>query len=168
MQKIELTNNQYRLLLQLVFLGVEAVDNAALGTGEENDNDDDETESPLLNAATDLESFLLDHYKKFGIKDVVSEGQEGGLQYHDEFFQECKFIANSAYMNKAAEIASFQMGLRDYKEEHGEEALANLSPEKGVEAMMGYSNKYLEEIFEKGFANFYLRNATPSKIITFS
>lgn len=162
MQKIELTNNQYRLLLQLVFLGVEMIDNAALG-GEE----DDEEESALMNEATDLENFLISHYKKFGVKDIVDGGEET-MTYHPEFLEECKFIANSAYMNKAAEIASFQMGIRDFKEVNGEEAMEALSPEKGVDNIMSYSSKYLEEIFEKGFANFYLRNATPSKIITFS
>ncbi|MFT3948768.1 MAG: hypothetical protein QM763_17525 [Agriterribacter sp.] len=164
MQKIALTNNQYRLLLQLVFLGVEVVDNAALGNEE-----DSEESSSLLDEAAELERFLIAHYKKFGVKDMV-DGSEGEdmMKYQPEFLEECKFIANSAYMNKAAEIASFQMGIRDFKEVNGEEALENLSPEKGVENIMSYSSKYLEEIFEKGFTNFYLRNATPSKIITFS
>ncbi|MCC6287183.1 MAG: hypothetical protein IT249_04800 [Chitinophagaceae bacterium] len=164
MQKIELTNNQYRLLLQLAFLGVEMIDNAALSEEE-----DSEETSPLLDEAVDLENFLIAHYKKFGVKDIV-DGREGEdmIKYQPEFLEECKFIANSAYMNKAAEMASFQMGIRDFKEVNGQEALDNLSPEKGVENVMSYSSKYLEEIFEKGFANFYLRNATPSKIITFS
>ena len=37
MQKIELTNKQYRLLLQLVSLGIDVIDNAALGGDEEED-----------------------------------------------------------------------------------------------------------------------------------
>ncbi|MFT3748056.1 MAG: hypothetical protein QM768_07050 [Agriterribacter sp.] len=164
MQKIELTNNQYKLLLQLAFLGVEVIDNAALG-----DNESDDEESQLMNEATDLEHFLIAHYKKFGVKDIVEMNEEEDeMAYKPEFLEECKFIANSAFMNKAAEIASFQMGLRDFKEANGEEALEHISPEKGVDNLMSYSSKYLEEIFEKGFANFYLRNSTPSKIITFS
>lgn len=164
MQKIELTNNQYRLLLQLVFLGVEMIDNAALSDGE-----DSEEESELMNAATDLESLLVAQYKKFGVKDIISnDGPDGDAAYTPGFIEDCKFIADSAYMNKAAEIASFQMGIRDYKEEHGENALDNLAPEEGVNNLMSYSSKYLEEIFEKGFADFYLRNSNPSKIITLS
>lgn len=164
MQKIELTNNQYRLLLQLVFLGIEVIDNAAL-----TDQEGGEEESSLMNAAADLENFLAAHYKKFGIKDVISsESGEDAAGYRPEFIEECKFIANSAYINKAAEIASFQMGIRDYKKEHGETSLDNMSPEQGIQNIMSYSNKYLEEIFEKGFANFYLNNSGPSKIITFS
>lgn len=164
MQKIELTNNQYRLLLQLVFLGIEMIDNAAL-----TDKEGSEEESSLMNAAADLENFLAGHYKKFGIKDVITnEGSEDAAGFKPEFIEECKYIANSAYINKAAEIASFQMGIRDYKEEHGPNSLDNMSPEQGIENIMRYSNKYLEEIFEKGFAHFYLRSAEPSKIITFS
>lgn len=164
MQKIELTNNQYRILLQLAFLGVEMIDNAALGDEEGNGE-----ESQLMSDAADLEHLLISHYKKFGVKDIVEMNEgEDELAYKPDFIEECKFIANSAYMNKAAEIASFQMGIRDFKEVNGEAALEHLSPEKGVDNLMSYSSKYLEEIFEKGFANFYLRDATPSKIITFS
>lgn len=164
MQKIELTNNQYRLLLQLVFLGVETIDNANLS-----DSEDGEGESKLMDAAVDLENFLAGQYKKFGVKDVVSDaGADGAVGYTPEFVEECKYIANSANMNKTAQIASFQMGLRDYKEEHGETSLDNMSPEKGLENVMSYSSKYMQEIFEKGFSNFQLRNANPSKIITFS
>lgn len=164
MQKIEFTNNQYRLLLQLVFLGIEMVDNAALTDKEGSDE-----ESSLMNAAADLENFLAGQYKKFGIKDVITnEGGEDAAGYNPEFVEECKFIANSAYINKAAEIASFQMGIRDYKKENGETSLDNMSPEQAIQNIMSYSNKYLEEIFEKGFANFNLNNVEPSKIITFS
>ena len=164
MQKIELSNNQYRLLLQLAFLGVEMIDNAALG-----DEEGDEEESQLMNEAIDLEHFLIAQHKKFGVKDIVEINEdEDEMVYKPEFLEECKFIANSAYMNKAAEIASFQMGIRAFKEVNGQEALEKLSPEKGVDNLMSYSSKYLEEIFENGFANFYLRNAAPSKIITFS
>ena len=42
MQKIELTNKQYRLLLQLVSLGIDVIDNAALGGDEEEDEEEDE------------------------------------------------------------------------------------------------------------------------------
>ena len=164
MQKIELTNNQYRLLLQLVFLGVEMIDNAAL-----EDEEDSEESATLLDEASGLEQYLLAHYKKFGVKDVVNDTEEEeGMNYQPEFIEGCKYIANNANFNKAAEIASFEMGIRDFKEINGEEALENLSPEEGVKTIMSYSNVYLEEIFEKGFTNFYLRNPEPSKIITFS
>src|SRR5690606_29681520 len=118
MQKIEMTNKQYRLLLQLVSLGVEVIDNAALGNDdEEGDDDEVNDESPLFNDAVDLEGFLMTHFKKFGVKDIVLPGADGDeLNYSDQFLEDQRMITNSAYFNKTAEIASFQLGMRDYKE----------------------------------------------------
>jgi len=163
MQKIELSNNQYRILMQLVFLGIEVIDSAALG---EDDNGDED--SPFLEEAMELESFLMAHYKKFGVKDIVEPTEENMIDYKPEFAEECEAISNSAYLNKAAELASFQMGIRDFKMVNGEAALEGLSPQKGVDNIMSYSTKYLEEIFENGFTNFQLKSDIPAKIITFS
>lgn len=164
MQKIELTNNQYRLLMQLVFLGIEVIDNAALSEDENGEED-----APFLKEATEFEFFLMEHYKKFGVKDVVAlSPADNMLDYQSEFAEECEAISNSAYLNKAAEMASFQMGIRDFKMVNGEDALEGIPAQKGVDNIMTYSTKYLEEIFENGFTNFQLKSEVPAKIITFS
>lgn len=170
MQKIEMTNKQYRLLLQLVSLGVEVIDNAALGNDdEEGDDDEVNDESLLFNDAVDLEGFLMTHFKKFGVKDIVLPGADGDeLNYSDQFLEDQRMITNSAYFNKTAEIASFQLGMRDYKEVNGANALENIDPEEGVNKIMSYSLKYLNEIFENGFDNFYLNTERPAKIISLS
>ena len=77
-------------------------------------------------------------------------------------------IAQGAYFNKAAEIASFQLGVRDYKEVNGPDALENITPQEGVDKVMSFSLKYLNEIFENGFNNFYLNTGEPAKIISIS
>ena len=169
MQKIELTNKQYRLLLQLVCLGVGVIDNAAIGNDEENGDDEVNDESPLYNDAVELEDFLVAHYKKFGVKDIV--GQDTGddeLKYSEPFLEEQQMISNSAYLNKTAEIASFQLGMRDYKEVNGPDALENIDAQEGADKIMTYSLKYLNEIFENGFDNFYLNTDRPAKIISLS
>lgn len=167
MQKIELTNDQYRILMQLVCLGVEVVENAGLEDFE--DEKDNEEGAQLLEDVFDLEGYLMGYYKKFGVKDVVRTNLlEETFEYQEEFEDDCQYIAHEAYTNKLAEIASFQLGIRDYKEEHGENALDNLSPEQGVEKLVGYSTKYLEEIVENGFRNFYLRKGNQSKLISIS
>ena len=170
MQKIELTNKQYRLLLQLVSLGIDVIDNAALGNDDEEEDDDEvNDESPLLNDAVDLEGFLMAQFKKFGVKDIVTlDADEDELNYSEPFLEEQQMISNSAYFNKTAEIASFQMGMRDYKEANGADALENIDPQEGVDKMMTYSLKYLNEIFENGFDNFYLNTDRPAKIISLS
>jgi len=164
MQKIELSNNQYRLLMQLVFLGIEVIDNAALG-----DDENGEDDAPFLKEATELESFLMDQHKKFGMKDVVDASADSNMpDYRADFAEECEAISSAAYLNKAAELASFQMGIRDIKEVKGEDALEGITPQKGVDDIMYYSNRYLEEIFENGFTNFLLKSEMPAKIITLS
>ncbi len=170
MQKIEMTNKQYRLLLQLVSLGVEVIDNAALGNDDDGDDDDEvNDESPLFNDAVDLEGFLMAQFKKFGVKDIVMpDAGEDELNYSDQFLEDQRMITNSAYFNKTAEIASFQLGMRDYKEANGANALENIDPEEGVNKVMSYSLKYLNEIFENGFDNFYLNTERPAKIISLS
>ncbi|HRP56211.1 hypothetical protein [Agriterribacter sp.] len=168
MQKIELTNKQYRLLLQLVSLGIDVIDNAALGDDEE-DDDEVNDESPLLNDAVDLEGFLMAHFKKFGVKDIVMpDAEEEELNYSEQFSEDQQMISNSAYFNKTAEIASFQLGMRDYKEANGADALENVDPQEGVDKIMTYSLKYLNEIFENGFVNFHLNTDRPAKIISLS
>lgn len=165
MQKIELSNNQYRLLMQLVFLGIEVIDNAALG----DDEDDDEEDAPFLKEATELEFLLMQHAKKFGVKDVVAlPSTDNMLDYQADFAEECEAISSSAYLNKAAELASFQMGVRDFKLTNGENSLEGISAQKGVDSIITYSTKYLEEIFENGFNNFQLKSDVPAKIITLS
>jgi hypothetical protein len=167
MQKIELTNKQYRLLLQLVSLGIDVIDNAALGNDDEEDEVNDE--SPLLNDAVDLESFLMAHFKKFGVKDIIMpDTDEDELNYSEPFLEDQQMISNSAYFNKTAEIASFQLGMRDYKEVNGADAFENIDPQEGADKIMTYSLKYLNEIFENGFDNFYLNTERPAKIISLS
>jgi hypothetical protein len=169
MQKIELTNKQYRLLLQLVSLGIDVIDNAALGNDEEEDDDEVNDESPLFNDAVDLEAFLMVHFKKFGVKDIISlDAGEDELNYSEPFLEDQQMISNSAYFNKTAEIASFQLGMRDYKEVNGTDALENIDPQEGADKIMTYSLKYLNEIFENGFDNFYLNEDRPAKIISLS
>ena len=170
MQKIELTNKQYRLLLQLVSLGIDVIDNAALGNDDEEEDDDEvNDESPLLNDAVDLEGFLMAQFKKFGVKDIVTlDADEDELNYSEPFLEEQQMISNSAYFNKTAEIASFQMGMRDYKEANGADALENIDPQEGVDKIMTYSLKYLNELFENGFTNFSLNTDRPAKIISLS
>ena len=170
MQKIELTNKQYRHLLQLVSLGIDVIDNAALGNDDEEEDDDEvNDESPLLNDAVDLEGFLMAQFKKFGVKDIVTlDADEDELNYSEPFLEEQQMISNSAYFNKTAEIASFQMGMRDYKEANGADALENIDPQEGVDKIMTYSLKYLNEIFENGFTNFSLNTDRPAKIISLS
>ncbi|MFT3704131.1 MAG: hypothetical protein QM802_17320 [Agriterribacter sp.] len=164
MQKIELSNNQYRLLMQLVFLGIEVIDNAALGDDEDGDDD-----APFLKEATELENFLMEQHKRFGVKDVVEFLTDRNMtDYRADFAEECEAISSAAYLNKAAELASFQMGIRDIKEAKGEDALEGLPAQKGVDDIMHYSNRYLEEIFENGFTNFQLKPETSAKIITLS
>ena len=166
MQKIELTNKQYRLLLQLVSLGVDVIDNAALGN---DDDEDDDEESPLYTEAVDLEYFLMEQFKRFGVKDFVSlNAGEGELSYSEQFLEDQQLISNGAYFNKTAEIASFQLGMRDYKEVNGADALENIDPQEGADKIMTYSLKYLNEIFENGFDNFYLNTDRPAKIISLS
>lgn len=169
MQKIELTNKQYRLLLQLVSLGIDVIDNAALGNDEEEDDDAGDDESPLLNDAIDLEDFLMAQSKRFGVKDIIQyDADEDYLEYSEPFAEEQETIAHSAYFNKTAEIASFQLGMRDYKAANGPEALENVSPQEGADKIMSFSMKYLNEIFENGFDNFYLNTEGPAKIISLS
>ena len=86
----------------------------------------------------------------------------------EPFLEEQQMISNSAYFNKTAEIASFQMGMRDYKEANGADALENIDPQEGVDKIMTYSLKYLNEIFENGFTNFSLNTDRPAKIINLS
>ena len=179
MQKIELTNKQYRLLLQLVSLGIDVIDNAALGGDEEEDEEEDEAEeadddmemneSPLFNDAAELEGYLMAQSKRFGVKDIVAyNAEEDYLEYNTPFIEEQAMIAQGAYFNKAAEIASFQLGVRDYKEVNGPDALENITPQEGVDKVMSFSLKYLNEIFENGFNNFYLKTESPAKIISIS
>lgn len=180
MQKIELTNKQYRLLLQLVSLGIDVIDNAALGGEEDEDevvvveeeDDDDDMEmdeSPLFNDAAELEGYLMAQSKRFGVKDIVQyNAEEDYLEYNTPFIEEQTAITQSAYYNKAAEIASFQLGMRDYKEVNGLDALDHLDPGESMDKLMTISLKYLNEIFENGFANFYLKTESPAKIISLS
>ena len=72
------------------------------------------------------------------------------------------------YLNKAAEIASFQLGMRDYKEKYGVDSLDNMPPQEGVDKIMSFSMKYLNEIFENGFGNFHLKSESPARIISLS
>ncbi|HRQ52417.1 MAG TPA: hypothetical protein PLR74_17850 [Agriterribacter sp.] len=124
MQKIELTNKQYRLLLQLVALGVDMIDNAALGDDDDEEEEENDEGSALLNDATDLEDFLMAQSKRFGIKDIIRyDADEDYLEYTGPFMEEHEMIAHSAYFNKTAEIASFRLGMRDYKEVNGTDAL---------------------------------------------
>lgn len=176
MQKIELTNKQYRLLLQLVSLGIDVIDNAALGGEEDEDEvieeDDDDIEmdeSPLFNDAAELEGYLMAQSKRFGVKDIVQyNAEEDYLEYNTPFIEEQTAITQSAYYNKAAEIASFQLGMRDYKEVNGLDALDHLDPGESMDKLMTISLKYLNEIFENGFDNFYLNTGEPAKIISLS
>ena len=169
MQKIELTNKQYRLLLQLVSLGIDVIDNAALGEEEDEDDDIEMNESQLFNDASDLEGYLMAQSKRFGIKDIIQyDADEDYLEYSEPFIEEQEMIAHSAYFNKTAEIASFQLGMRDYKEMNGPEALENIPPQEGADKIMSFSLKYLNEIFENGFDNFHLNTEGPAKIISLS
>ncbi|HEX5027133.1 MAG TPA: hypothetical protein VFV68_17760 [Agriterribacter sp.] len=167
MQKIELTNKQYKLLLQLVALGIDLIDNAALDNDEE---DNDETdESSLFNDAAELEAYLMAHFSEFGVKDmVIYDAAEDSLNHTDHFLEEQEMISNSAYINKSAEIASFQLGMRDYKDVNGHDSLDNVDPQEGADKIMSFSMKYLNEIFENGFDNFYLSEDKPAKIISLS
>ncbi len=161
MQKIELTNKQYKLLLQLVALGIDLIDNAALGDDEEDDD--------LFSDAAELEGYLMAHFSKFGVKDmVVYDAAEDVLNHTGHFLEEQEMISNSAYINKSAEIASFQLGMRDYKEVNGYHSLDNIDPQEGADKIMSFSMKYLNEIFENGFDNFYLSDDKPAKIISLS
>lgn len=162
MQKIELTNKQYVLLLKLVYLGIDVMDAAALG-----EDDAEEEEAQLMEDALELEALVMSHFKKFGVKNIVHENkEEDALKYSPEFEQECGSIANAAAISKSADFVSFYMGLKDFKEAHGEEALSKALAENDLQGIAGYSTKYLDEIFENGFANFYLRKSAPSKIIS--
>lgn len=164
MQKIELTNNQYRMLMQLVALGVELIDNAALGDDEDEDN-----EPQLLKDAVDLESYLIAHAGKFGIKDIIEQADNNEYaDYSEQFMEEHQMITRNAYLNKAAEIASFQLGMRDYKAVNGNEQLEQMPPQEGVDKIMSYSMKYLNEIFENGFGNFHLKTEKPGIITNLS
>jgi hypothetical protein len=168
MQKIELTNEQYRLLLRLVSLGIDVIDNAALEEDEEEDNESGE--SALFNDAMELEEVLMSQYKKFDIKDMIwYDDEEECLQYSGSFVEEQQTITQSAYLNKAAEIASFQLGIRDYKKANGRDSLENITdPEEGVNKVMPFTMKYLNEIFENGFDKFYLSSGDAAKIISLS
>lgn len=168
MQKIELTNKQYRLLLRLVALGIDIIDNAALEEEEEENNETGE--SALFNDATELEELLMSQHRKFGIKDIIwYDNEEEYLQYSESFLEEQEMITQSAYLNKAAEIASFQLGIRDYKRANGSDALENITdPEEGVNKVMPFTMKYLNEIFENGFDKFYLSSGDAAKVISLS
>lgn len=156
------------MLMQLVALGVELIDNAALGN-DEDDKEKEAAEDPLLNAAVDLEGYLLSHAKRFGIKDIVQPESDGsGDNYSEEFLEDHQTISQNAYLNKAAEIASFQLGMRDYKEKFGVDSLDNMPPQEGVDKIMSFSMKYLNEIFENGFGNFHLKSESPARIISLS
>lgn len=169
MQKIELTNKQYRLLLQLVSLGIDVIDNAALENDDEEEEDAEERESPLLVDAAGLEGYLMAQSKRFGIKDIIQyDADEDYLEYSEPFVEEQEMIAQSAYLNKTAEIASFQLGMRDYKETNGPDALEHLPPQEGADKIMSFSLKYLNEIFENGFDNFYMNTGGPARIISLS
>ncbi|HTN05632.1 hypothetical protein [Agriterribacter sp.] len=169
MQKVELTNKQYRLLLQLVSLGIDVIDNAALGGDEEEEEDAEVSESPLFNDATELEGYLMAQSKRFGIKDIIQyDADEDYLEYSEPFIEEQEMIAHSAYLNKTAEIASFQLGMRDYKDVNGPESLESITPQEGADKIMSFSLKYLNEIFENGFDNFHLNTEGPAKIISLS
>lgn len=170
MLNIELTNKQYRMLLKLVSLGVDVIDNAALGADHDGEEESDEdTGSPLLDEAAELEGYLMTEAKRFGVTDVVQyDMDEDYLEYSDMFRAEQEVITQSAYLNKSAEIASFQLGLRDYKKEYGDDQIKNIALQDGVEKIMPFSMKYLNEIFEHGFEKFYLNSEETGKIISLS
>lgn len=166
MQKIELTNKQYRLLMQVVALGVDLMDNANLGVDEEGEETDD---ADFMEEVCDLEDYLMSQARRFGVKDIIDHDDEGEfLDYEESFKQKQNEIAHSAYFNKCAELASFQLGMRDFKKEGGEEEIQGLTPQEGVERIMPFTMKYLEEIYDNGFENFYLDEKMPAKIVTLS
>lgn len=166
MQKIELTDKQYHLLLKLVSLGVDVIDNAALGSDDEDGTD---LGSPLLDEAAGLEDYLMTQAKRFDVKDVLQyDMDEDSSEFSDAFKAEQEVITHNAYLNKSAEIASFQLGMRDYKKEHGIDQLKAITPDEGVEQLLPFSMKYLNEIFENGFENFYLKTEDTAKIISLS
>lgn len=174
MQKIELSNGQYRLLLQLVALGTTIIDDAVLGDDSEEDEDEESEEMDLLEDALELENDLMHHCKKFGVKDVVETYvDDDGDDYLDytESFQKATFeIASAAYFNKTLELASFQLGLRDFKEANGlvsNEELTDFLTDP--EDVLPFTAKYTNEIFENGFERMAIRdNDQPARIISLS
>lgn len=166
MQKIELTNKQYRLLMQVVALGVDLMDNASLDVGEEGEETED---ADLMEEVCDLEDYLMSQAKRFAARDIIDQDDEGEfMDYEESFKQHQNVIAHSAYFNKCAELASFQLGMRDFKKEGGEEEIQELTPQQGVDKIMPFTMKYLEEIYDNGFENFYLDEKTSAKIVTLS
>ena len=171
MQKIELTNKQYRTLLQLVSLGVEVLDNAVFDDeGDENEGSEALT---LLDDALELEDHLMQYYKKFGIKDIIEkygeEEEEEYLDYTDSFRDANLQITTAAYFNKTAEIASFQLGLRDFREARGLESNEDIADSGTLaDEILPFTTKYLDEIIENGFDRMFIKDSQSARIISLS
>lgn len=172
MQKVELTDKQYRALLQLVALGVDVLENAVVD--QEKDESEGSEALTLLDEALELEDYLMQYFKKFGGKDIIEECVDEGeeeeyLDYTGSFREANLQITTAAYFNKTTEIASFQLGLRDFREARGLESNEDIADSGALsEEILPFTTKYLNEIIENGFDRMFIKDGQSARIINLS
>lgn len=141
---IELTKEQLESLVKLVYLG-----NVMANSWRTDD---------VIEEYDDVESLVLAAAEKNGLEDYIDKEEEGKNLLPSAELEE-KMAATVDFHNDNTfwDQLIFRMADRDYARKYGEEALDDLSTDKGMEREKPLLDKYEKEFNEHGLDRFELR-----------
>jgi hypothetical protein len=141
--KIELTKEQLETLAKLVFLG------NWLGNSWRNED--------VIEEFDEVESLVLEAAAKSGLQDYAELDEEGRTVPSHELEEKMTETVDFYNDNTFWDQLIYRMADRDYVRKHGEEALAELDTEEGMEKERPLVEKYEKEFNEHGLDRLEVR-----------
>ncbi|HVP91775.1 MAG TPA: hypothetical protein VMS75_11235 [Terriglobales bacterium] len=141
--KIELTKEQLETLAKLVFLG------NWLGNSWRNED--------VIEEFDEVESLVLEAAAKSGLESYAELDEEGRTVPSHELEEKMTEAVDFYNDNTFWDQLIYRMADRDYVRKHGDDALAELDTEEGMEKERPLVEKYEKEFNEHGLDRLELR-----------